>query len=288
MFAAPCNLSGVKSKNNNEDTIMQTQNRLSLHTILLAFSVSLTISGTPTWADTIAGIDGDIEISPLVHSSVQLEYEGFVIQVDPWAPIDISHAKTADLILVTDSPGHHLDIDAIEALSKQDTSIVIAENGLSKVPHGIVAKNGEALKVSGVTVEAIAAYDIIIGAPTHPKGDANGYVLTLGGKKFFFAGVTECVEEVKALKGIDVAFMPMNIPLGRMTPKAAADCTKILDPSVVYTYHFDQDWVRRLANPDFGGSDLPGGLSVAETLTAFENELSDTTIEFRRGDWYPD
>ena len=72
--------------------------------------------GAHTWADSVAGINGDIEITPLVHSSVQLEYEGFVVQVDPWAPIDISHAKPADLILVTDSPGHHLDINAIESL----------------------------------------------------------------------------------------------------------------------------------------------------------------------------
>ncbi len=257
--------------------------RLNLLLILSAAVLSSQLS-----ADIVDGSEGPIEIMPLVHSSVQLEYRGFVVQVDPWAPIDISHAKPADLILVTDSPGHHLDVEAIKALSKQDTSIVIAENGLSKVPNGIVLKNGDLIKVSGVTIKAIAAYDIILGAPEHPKGDANGYVLTLGGKRFFFAGVTECVEEVKALQDIDVAFMPMNIPLGRMTPKAAADCTKILNPEVVYTYHFDQGWARRLADPSFTGPDLPGGLSIEDSLTAFENELSETNIEFRRADWYPD
>ena len=268
---------------------MQTQNWLDLNIRFLAvIFLLLALFGNQGWADTISGTDGDIEISPIVHSSVQLEYQGFVVQVDPWAPIDISHAKPADLILVTDSPGHHLDVVAIEALSKQNTSVVIAENGLSKVPNGIVAKNGDLLKVSGITIEAVAAYDIILGAPEHPKGDANGYVLTLGGKRFFFAGVTECVEEVKTLQGIDVAFMPMNMPLGRMTPKAAADCTKILNPEVVYTYHFDQGWARRLADPSFTGPDLPGGLSIEGSLTAFENELSDTNIEFRRANWYPE
>ena len=240
-----------------------------------------------TRADNIAGTNGPIEITPLVHSSVQLEYDGFVVQVDPWAAVDISHAKTADLILVTDSPGHHLDSEAITNLSDLDTSVVIAQNGLSKLPNGVVANNGELLNVSGVTIEAVAAYDIILGAPEHPKGDANGYVLSLGGKKFFFAGVTECVDEVRALKGIDVAFLPMNIPLGRMTPAAAADCAKALDPDIVYTYHYDQDWVRRLGNPDFSGSTLPGGLSVPETLDEFEKELTGTDIVFQRGDWYP-
>lgn len=251
-------------------------------------SAVLALVSSPLWADSVSGTDGPIEITPLLHSSVQLEYEGFVVQVDPWAPIDLSHAKTADLILVTDSPGHHLDVEAIASLSNNDTSVVIAENGLPQISDGIVALNGELLKASGVTIEAVAAYDIILGPPEHPKGDANGYVLTLGGKKFFFAGVTECVDEVKALEGIDVAFMPMNIPVGRMTPQAAADCTKILGPDVVYTYHYDQDWVRRLANPDFGGSTLPGNLSVPETLDAFEQALAGTEIEFRRGNWYPE
>ncbi|MBM88043.1 MAG: metal-dependent hydrolase [Gammaproteobacteria bacterium] len=256
-----------------------------LYTVI---GISLLLNASQSWADSIQGEKGTIDITPLIHSSVQLEYNGFVVQVDPWAAIDISHAKTADLILVTDSPGHHLDTNAISDLSDSDTSIIIAANGLDQIPDGVVAANGELLKVAGIEVEAVAAYDIILGPPEHPKGDANGYVLRLGGKKFFFAGVTECVDEVKALKEIDVAFMPMNIPVGRMTPKAAADCTKILSPDVVYTYHYDQDWVRRLANPDFGGSVLPGNLTVPETLNAFENELAGSGIEFRRANWYPE
>ena len=239
------------------------------------------------FADTIPAQQGEIVITPLVHSSVQLEYGELVVQVDPWSVIGLDNAKSAGLILVTDSPGHHLDTLAIAQLSLPNTSVVIAPNGLQQLADGIVMENGDIIKVSGVTVEAVAAYDIIPGAPEHPKGDANGYVLTLGGKRLFFAGVTECVTEVKALADIDVAFMPMNIPRGRMTPAAAAECTKLLDPDFVYTYHYDQDWARRLANPDFGGSALPGGITVAESLDLFEAELEGSGIEYRRGNWYP-
>ena len=141
---------------------------------LILLCLSSLLFGNSALADSVAGTNGAIEITPLVHSSVQLEYDGFVVQVDPWAPIDISHAKTADLILVTDSPGHHLDTGAIANLSDFSTSVVIAENGLTQLPDAVVAINGELLKVAGVTVEAVAAYDIILGAPEHPKGDANG------------------------------------------------------------------------------------------------------------------
>ena len=99
---------------------MQTQNWLDLNIRFLAvIFLLLALFGNQGWADTISGTDGDIEISPIVHSSVQLEYQVLWSRSTLKAPIDISHAKPADLILVTDSPGHHLDVAAIEALSSR-------------------------------------------------------------------------------------------------------------------------------------------------------------------------
>lgn len=238
-------------------------------------------------ADTVPGTDGPIEITGLLHSSVQLEYRDTVIQIDPWNRLGLIGAKPADLILITDNPGHHQDVDAIEKLLKPGATVVMAANGEEKWPDGLVIHNGETIRVSGVTIKAVAAYDIIQGAPSHPKGDANGYVITLGGQNIFFAGVTECVEEVQALTDVDVAFMPLNIPLGRMTPAAAAECTRGLNPRVVYLYHYDQDYARRLQQPDYVGSGLPGGLTVEQSLQRFEQELQGSNIEVRRGNFYP-
>ena len=106
-----------------------------------------------------AAIDrfADVEITPFVHSSVQLEHAGKVIQVDPWSVGDLSRAKPADLILITDDPGHHLDVKAIARLRKPGAPVVIPANGRAKVPDGIVMSNGESRDVAGVRVEAIAA-----------------------------------------------------------------------------------------------------------------------------------
>src|SRR4030095_13608411 len=155
---------------------------------------------------------------------------------------NLSQAKPADLILITDDVGHHLDVKAIQRLRKPGAPVVIASNGKAGVPDGIILLNGQSITVAGIRVESVAAYDIKPGAPEHPKGEANGYVVTLGGRRIYFAGVTEWGAEGKARKGIDVAFMPMNIPVERMTPAAAAECTKALKPKVVYVYHYDQDF----------------------------------------------
>lgn len=238
-------------------------------------------------ADRVPAAGGDIEITPILHSSVQIEHAGTVIQVDPWSLGDLSQAKPADLVLISDDVGHHLDVKAIQQLRKPGAPVVITANGRTKVPDGIVLANGAAVTAAGVRVEAIAAYDIKPGEPSHPKGEANGYLITLGGKRLYFAGVTECVPEVRALKNIDVAFMPMNIPLQRMTPAAAAECTKAIAPKIVYVYHYDQQLAARLANPRATSEAPAGGLTVAQSVQAFKDALKGTSIEFREAKWYP-
>jgi L-ascorbate metabolism protein UlaG (beta-lactamase superfamily) len=245
------------------------------------------VSGSLVFADSVPGESGPVEIKPLIHSSVQLEYQGRVVQVDPWGRLGLPGAEVADLILITDNVGHHLDVAAVAKLSRPETPVVIAANGRDQLPEGIVMANGERLTIAGITVEAVAAYDIIPGEPSHPKGEANGYVVELGGRRFYFAGVTECVDEVKALEDIDVAFLPMNVPLGRMTPAAVAECARLIAPEVVYPYHYDQDYARRALNPAYQGPGLPGSLTVEQTLQRLVTELQGSGIEVRLGDFYP-
>jgi len=251
-----------------------------------AFLLFTALTAAAGAADRVPAAGGDIEITPFLHSSVQIEHAGKVIQVDPWTVGDLSRAKPADLILVTDDPAHHLDPKAIQQLRKPGAPVVITANGKPKVPDGVVLANGETATPAGVKVEAIAAYDLKPGEPSHPKGEANGYVITIGGKRLYFAGVTECVPEVRALKNIDVAFMPMNIPLQRMTPSATAECVKAFAPKIVYLYHYDQLAAARLVNPKATAEGPAGGLTVAESLQAFKDALRGQAIEVRDARWY--
>jgi L-ascorbate metabolism protein UlaG (beta-lactamase superfamily) len=160
-------------------------------------------------------------------------------------------------------------------------------SGQKRIPNGIVLANGQTTTAAGIDVASIAAYDLKPGPPEHPKGEANGYLITLGGKRILVAGVTECVPEVLALKNIDVAFMPMNIPVDRMRPDAAADCTRKLNPKVVYVYHYDQDFATRAASATAKLNDGVNRESPDLGIKDFANALKGTAIEFKRGNWYP-
>jgi L-ascorbate metabolism protein UlaG (beta-lactamase superfamily) len=229
-----------------------------------ARSLAILFVAVACGADTFPASGGDITITPITHASVQLEHGGMVIQVDPWSNGDYSHAKSADLILITGAENDHLDPDAIRKIRKPGAPIVIPAAAKDKVPDGIVIENGQAKNVAGIRVEAIASYDLIPGNPFHPKGRGNGYVVTLGDKRIYFSGVTECVPEVQALRNIDVAFVVMNSLNGRMTPAAAASCVATFNPKVVYPYHY------RTGN-----------------VSEFKSALQGKPVEVRLADWYP-
>jgi len=254
-----------------------------------ALAVCLALLGGAVSAappDRYPASGGDIEITPFLHASVQVEHAGKVIHVDPWSLADLSRAKPADLILITDDPGHHLDVKAIERLRKPGAPVVITGKGKDRVPDGMVLANGQSATLAGIRVESIASYDLTPGEPVHPRGEANGYLITLGGRRLYFAGVTECVPEMRALKNVDVAFMPMNIPPARMAPSATAECVKALKPKVVYVNHYDNASANRLTNPKSEARSVYGGLTVAQTLNAFKDALKNEAVEVRLPDWY--
>ncbi|HYA49289.1 MAG TPA: MBL fold metallo-hydrolase, partial [Burkholderiales bacterium] len=119
--------------------------------------------------------------------------------------------------------------------------VVAARSCAGKIKDAVIIGNGESTTALGLKIQAVPAYNILHkrpdGAPFHPKGAGNGYIVTFGDKRVYIAGDTENTPEIKALKGIDVAFLPMNLPY-TMTPEMVADAAKAFRPKILYPYHF--------------------------------------------------
>ena len=148
---------------------------------------------------------------------------------------DYATLPKSDLVLVTHEHGDHLDLKAIQAVSKSGTVVIVNPGSAKGIPNATVMKNGDTKIIEGLKIEAVPAYNI--EKPFHPKGNGNGYVLTFGDKRVYAAGDTENVPEIKTLKNIDVAFLPMNLPY-TMTPEQVADVAKAIRPPILYPYHF--------------------------------------------------
>jgi len=210
---------------------------------------------------------GPVRITPVYHGTLRLEFGGRVIYVDPHQVSALPESPKADLVLITDIHKDHYDPEALGKVQQPSTAIIAPPVVVEKEPRARAIKNGERATVSGIGIEAVPMYNLKRGpkpgALFHDKGRGNGYILTLGGRRVYLAGDTECTDEMRALQNIDVAFVPMNLPY-TMPPEEAAECVKAFRPKIVYPYHYR-------------GSDL----------AVFQAALTGVPgVEVRLRDWY--
>jgi L-ascorbate metabolism protein UlaG (beta-lactamase superfamily) len=192
--------------------------------------------------DKIKTRQGDLTITFLGHASMMMSFGGKIIYIDPVSQYaDYSSLPKADLILVTHEHGDHLDLKAIDAVKTGKTSLIITQTIAGQIAGGIVLKNGDEKTIQGFPIAAVPAYNLVNmrspGVPYHAKGIGNGYVITFGDKHLYIAGDTENTPEMKSLRQIDIAFLPMNLPY-TMTPEMVADAAKYFRPGILYPYHY--------------------------------------------------
>jgi L-ascorbate metabolism protein UlaG (beta-lactamase superfamily)/enterochelin esterase-like enzyme len=236
------------------------------NTAFLALFAALALAQPQRQVDEFATAAGPVRITVVYHASMMVEGGGEVIQIDPVGIQRYASLPQADVILITHTHGDHLDAAAVGKLKKAGTVVLGPESVAKVLPGTTVIRSGENRQAGRWRVEAVPAYNLTRGpAPGsfyHPKGDGNGYVLTFGDKRFYVAGDTENIPEMAALKNIEAAFLPVNLPF-TMTPEEAAAAARVIKPKYVYPYH-----------------------SRGSDLTVLSKALEGSGIEVRLRDWY--
>lgn len=206
-----------------------------LGSMLMAVSLSA--------AEKFKTTKGDAVITPINHATLVVEWGGKTIYVDPVGQPEWYQAfPKPDLVLVTHIHGDHFREAVLKAVAGSKTQIVVPPALGPVLSDGLKTKalslaNGAATDKVGFKLEAVASYNTTPPRKRfHPKGQGNGYVLNLGGTRIYVSGDTEGTPEMRALKGIDVAFLCMNLPY-TMDVAAAAEAVKAFKPKVVYPYH---------------------------------------------------
>jgi len=227
--------------------------------------------------DQVTTKAGTVAIQPILHGTVVLTWDKKTIYVDPYGGAKaFAGIEAPDIILITDIHGDHLNGETLAAIETSKAKIIAPRAVVDQMadnlkPKATVLGNGQSIKELGVAIAAIPMYNLPEDAESrHTKGRGNGYILTIGGKKFYFSGDTEDIPEMRNLKGIDVAFVCMNLPY-TMDINQAADAVLAFKPKVVYPYHYRGQ----------------GGLA---DVAAFK-ELVDKAgagIEVRLRNWYPE
>jgi L-ascorbate metabolism protein UlaG (beta-lactamase superfamily) len=236
---------------------------MKLLVMLFFLGVSL-LAQTKRPVEEFSTAAGTVKITLIQHASLMLEAGGQVIHVDP-AQGTYDGLPQADLILITHSHGDHYSPNLIAKLRKPGAALFAPES-VARSAGGTAIHVGETREFGQWSITAVAAYNIkhgpSPGQPYHPRGQGVGYVLAYGGKRFYIAGDTEGTPEMAALRDIDVAFLPVNLPY-TMTVDEAAAAARSFKPAVLYPYHYR-------------GSDL----------AALQKALAGSGIDVRVRNWY--
>jgi len=212
--------------------------------LFVLFSLSPAAAQEQFEKDAISTSGGEVEVTFIGHGTLMFTYGGKVIYIDPFSKVaDFTKLPTADIILLTHHHRDHLDPAALEKVRNDKTTVVLTEICAKTLGYGIIMKNGDVQTVQSIKIEAVPAYNLVHKRDTgeffHPKGEGNGYIMTFGDTRLYIAGDTENTPEMKALKDIDYAFLPMNLPY-TMTPEMVADAAAAFKPRVLYPYHYGE------------------------------------------------
>ena len=245
-----------------------------LITLLLGFIIISAQAQLPK-ADIVPTLKGNVTIQPVFHASLVLEYNNVAIYVDPINGADTyKDFKKPDLVLITHIHGDHFDMKTLNGLDLSQATFVVPQSVAEKMQAEwknkiIVLHNDDSTVQHGIPIIAIAMYNMPGDATVHhPKGKGNGYVLNLGGKRFYISGDTEASPEMRSLKDIDVAFVCMNLPY-TMNVEEAASGVLAFKPKIVYPYHYR----------------TPNGFSDVTKFKSLIN-AGNPSIDVRLRNWY--
>jgi L-ascorbate metabolism protein UlaG (beta-lactamase superfamily) len=222
--------------------------------------------------DHLLTTNGDVIIHPINHATLVMKWNNQMIYVDPvGGATPFQGLPRADLILVTHSHSDHFStatLDAVRGASAVILAPQIVYNAMTTTLRSLttVLTNGASTDVLGLKVDAVPAYNLI--ASQHPRGVGNGYVLTIAGQRVYISGDTDNTPEIRGLRGIDLAFVSMNVPF-TMSLDQAVSAVRAFQPKVVYPYHY--------RNQDGTYTDL----------NSFKRQVgTDLGIEVRLRAWY--
>jgi L-ascorbate metabolism protein UlaG (beta-lactamase superfamily) len=173
-----------------------------------------------------------------------LGHDGFAITADDLTlmidPFQVEGDRKADIILVTHAHYDHCSVEDVVKLATPATVIVTEPESAGKLAGRggdiRVVKPGDSLEVSGIPIEAVAAYNI--DKTFHPKANNwLGFIVTIDGKRIYHAGDTDLIPEMNDLS-VDIALLPVSGTYV-MTADEAVEAARAIRPQTAIPMHYN-------------------------------------------------
>lgn len=158
-------------------------------------------------------------------------------------PFKIKTRDTADIILITHEHRDHCSYEDIKMIQSKNTVIVATPDcaqkisgGTAKIENIKTVKPGDKISIKGIEIEAVPAYNT--NKNFHPKTkEWVGYVFTVNRLRIYIAGDTDYIPEMKTLKNIDIALIPVSGTYV-MTADEAVKAALDIKPKIAIPMHY--------------------------------------------------
>ncbi len=246
--------------------------------LISAFGCKNTSEKSPETEEptTVSQVAPSIDIQPISHATMVLDWEGTILYFDPVGGKEaFAGKKEANILFVTDIHGDHFNIETLEAVVTESSIIIAPAAVAERLPENLLSKtvvlaNNETTNQLGFDITGVPMYNLREEAlQFHEKGRGNGYLIEKDDYRVYISGDTEDIPEMRDLQGIDLAFVCMNLPF-TMTVESAADAVAEFLPKTVIPYHYR-------------------GREGFADVDAFEQLVKENApeVEVRRIDFYP-
>ncbi len=182
-------------------------------------------------------MESEINLYWIGHASFYLKTKYGNVFIDPY---NVQIKEKADLILITHAHFDHFSLQDIKKVSTGKTKIFATQDCIKKsdVPMEEI-KPGFDKEFNNIKVHAVPAYNVRKERLNfHPKINGwVGYIVEIDNERIYHAGDTDIIEEMKAIKDIDIALLPAG---GKYTMDAeeAIQAAKIINAKRTVPMHY--------------------------------------------------
>jgi len=147
------------------------------------------------------------------HASFYARARGRTIFIDPFMLSD-SISESADLILITHPHFDHYSRKDIDRIVNDGTRIIAPRgcDGIEGYRNVRIVRPGDRVDFDGINIEAVPAYNVKKERlQNHPKANEwVGYIVDIEGMRVYHAGDTDFIPEMKEMKDLHAALLPMG------------------------------------------------------------------------------
>jgi L-ascorbate metabolism protein UlaG (beta-lactamase superfamily) len=176
-----------------------------------------------------------VQIKWLGHAAFKVWTSSVVIYIDPYQITDTP--RDATYILCSHTHGDHYSTGDITKVAGPGMQLIGPPDVVASYGKGLTLAPGQTLTLGNLTVTGVRAYNT--NKSNHPKSSNwLGFVVELAGKRIYHAGDTDLIEEMKSLKEIDVAMLPVGATY-TMNATEAVTATTYIRPNLAIPMHWN-------------------------------------------------